>query len=216
LARNVVIVGLGRFGAELARALTKSGYDVLGVDRRQEQVRALADSIDKVVQGEATDPQLWQDLPVKGADIGIIAFSSSLEANVLTALLLRKIQVKRVIALSQSDLHSELLRAIGVDQIIEPQVDSALMLAHTLGTQIHDYLEVSEDFGVCKLTADRELKEFTVRQLYEEKKVTVLVMHHGNRVMLEPPDSQQIIEGAALIVAGRDEHLRALTGMARR
>jgi len=117
----------------LAKALARSGYDVLGIDRRQEKVRELAESIDKVVQGEATDPQLWQELPVKGADIGVIAFGSSLEANVLTALLLRQTGVKRVIALSQSDLHTELLRAIGVDQVIEPQVDSALQLAHTLG-----------------------------------------------------------------------------------
>lgn len=214
MPRNVVVVGLGRFGSVLATALTKSGYDVLGIDRRQEKVRELANSIDKAVQGEATDPQLWQDLPVKGADLGIIAFSSSLEANVLTALLLRKIEVKRVIALSQSDLHSELLRAIGVDRIIEPHVDSALLLAHTLGTQLQDYLEVTKDFGVCKITADGQLKQFTIRQLYDEKKVTVLVMHHGNRVMLEPPDHEKISEGATLVVAGRDEHLRALSEMA--
>ena len=211
MAKNVVVVGLGRFGSVLAKALTKSGYDVLGIDRRQEKVRELADSLDKVVQGEATDPRLWQDLPVKGADIGVIAFSSSLEANVLTVLLLRKSGVKRVIALSQSDLHSELLRSIGVDHIVEPQVDSALLLAHTLGTHIQNYLEVTKDFGVCKVTADGQLKQFTVRQLHDEKKVTVLVMHHGSRVIMEPPDSHEIAEGDTLVLAGRDEHLRALT-----
>jgi trk system potassium uptake protein TrkA len=211
LAKNVVIVGLGRFGSVLAKALTESGYDVLGIDSRQEKVRELADSIGKVVQGQATDPQLWRDLLVNGADIGIIAFSSSLEDNVLTALLLRKTGVKRVIALSRSDLHSELLRSIGVDHVVEPQVDSALQLAHTLGTQLQDYLEVTKDFGVCKITADRQLKRLTVRQLNDEKKVTVLVLHHGNRVMLQPPDPHEIAEGDTLVVAGRDEHLRALT-----
>lgn len=214
MAKNVVVVGLGRFGSVLAKALAKSGYDVLGIDRRQEKVRELTESIDKVIQGEATDPQLWQDLPVKGAEIGVIAFGSSLEANVLTALLLRKTGVKRVIALSQSDLHSELLRAIGVDHIIEPQVDSALQLAHTLGTHMQDYLEVTEDFGVCKITATSQLKQLTVRQLFVEKKVTVLAMHHGSRVILEPPDSHEITEGDTLVVAGRDEHLRVLTGVA--
>lgn len=208
MAKNVVVVGLGRFGGVLARALTGSGYDVLGIDRRQEKVRELADSISKAVQGEATDPQLWQDLPVKGADIGIIAFSSSLEANLLTALLLRKIKVKQVIALSRSDLHSELLRAIGVDQIVDPQLASASQLAHTLGTQIQDYLEVSKDFGVCKVTAMRQLKKFTLRRLYDEKKVTVLVLMRGNRVMLEPPEHEQVNEGDTLVVAGLDEHLR--------
>jgi trk system potassium uptake protein TrkA len=195
----------------LAKALTKSGYDVLGIDRRQEKVRELVGSIDQAIQGEATDPQLWQDLPIKGADLGFIAFSSSLEANVLTALLLRKIKVKRVIALSQSDLHSDILRAIGVDRIIEPQVDSALMLSHTLGTPIQDYLELTEDFGVCKIIADRQLGQLTVRQLFDKKQATVLVLHRGNRVMMQPPDHEKISEGDILVVAGRDEHLRALT-----
>jgi uncharacterized protein with PhoU and TrkA domain len=58
-----------------------------------------------------------------------------------------------------------------------------------------------------------QLRQLTVRQLFEEKKVTVLAMHHGNRVVLEPPDSHEIAEGDTLVIAGRDEHLRVLTGV---
>jgi trk system potassium uptake protein TrkA len=188
----------------------ESGYDVLGVDRRPERVRDLAESISKAVQGEATDPGLWKDLPVKGAEVGVVAFSSSVESNVFTALLLRKAGVRQVVARSQNDLHSELLRAIGVDHIVEPELESALRLAHILGTHIEDYLEVTQDFGIARITANSRLKGSTVLKLHQEKKVTVLAVRRGNRVILEPRDNEKIADGDTLVFAGKDEDLREL------
>lgn len=52
----------------------------------------------------------------------------------------------------------------------------------------------SKPLGRCGLANNVvvQLKQSTVRQLYDEKKVTVLVMRHGNRVMLQPPDHEKI------------------------
>jgi trk system potassium uptake protein TrkA len=210
LAKNAVIVGLGRFGSVLAEELTRLGYDVLGVDRRPERVRELAQSISKAVQGEATDPELWKELPVKGAAIGVIAISSSVEANVLTALLLRRVGIKQIIAVSSSELHSELLRAIGVDRIIEPQVDSAMRLAHTLGTRIEDYLEVTKGFGIAKIGANGHWKGMTLRKLQDDEATTVLVLLRGHQVMLEPSETEKIAEGDVLVLGGKDQDLRDL------
>lgn len=210
MAKNAVIVGLGRFGSVLAGELTRLGYDVLGVDRRPERVRELAQSISKAVQGEATDPELWKELPVKGASIGVIAFSSSVESNVLTALLLRRVGIKQIIAVSRSELHGEVLRAIGVDRIIEPQVDSALRLAHTLGTRIEDYLEVTKGFGIAKIGANGHWKGMTLRKLQDDEETTVLVLLRGHRVMVGPPETEKIAEGDVLVMGGKDQDLRDL------
>lgn len=210
MAKNVVIVGLGRFGSVLAKELTQSGYDVLGVDRRPETVREMAQSIGKVVQGDATDTELWKDLPVKGAEAGVVAFSSSIEANVLTALLMRRVGIKRVIAVSRSELHMEVLRAIGVDQIVEPQVDSAMRLAHAFGTSIEDYLEVAEGFGIAKIKANGRWKGSTVQKVQKDEDVTVLALVRGSRVLLVPGENDKIGEGDVLVLAGKDNDLQHL------
>ena len=210
MARNVVIVGLGRFGSVLAKELSQSGYDVLGVDRRPERVREMAQAIGKVVQGDATDAELWKDLPVKGADAGVVAFSSSIEANVLATLLMRRVGVKRVIAVSRSELHSEVLKAIGVDQIVEPQVDSAIRLAHAFGTSIQDYLDVTEGFGIAKIRANGRWKGSTVQQVQKDENVTVLAVVRGNRVVLVPSQNDKIGEGDVLVLAGKDHDLHDL------
>lgn len=210
MAKNVVIVGLGRFGSVLAQELTKLGFDVLGVDRRVERVREMAQGLSKAVQGDATDTELWKDLPVKGAEAGVVAFSSSIEANVLASLLMRRAGVRRVIAVSRSELHTEVLKAIGVDYVVEPQVSSAMRLAHAFGTSIQDYMEVTEGFGVAKIRANGRWKGATVQKVQKDEEVTVLALVRGNRVLLVPSENDKIVDGDVLLLAGKDNDLQDL------
>ena len=210
MAKSIVIVGLGRFGSALAKTLTEMGDDVLGIDIASEKVRDLGDSVGKVVQGNGASQELWKDLPLKGVDVGIVAFGSQLETNLMTAMLLKKTSIRYVIARSENDLHSELLRRLGVNEVIEPEVDSALRLAHTLGSRLHNYLQVTEDFGITRITADGHLHKITIEKLNKDQKVTALVLCRGNRLILEPSDREQISAGDTLIVAGKDEDLREL------
>ncbi|MBI4203057.1 MAG: TrkA family potassium uptake protein [Chloroflexi bacterium] len=210
MASLIVIAGLGRFGSVLAQALTQSGYEVLGIDRRQEPVRTLADSVSKTVQGDATSAGFWNDLPVKNADIGVVAFGSSVEANVLTAVLMRRVGLKRIIAKSSSELHTDLLRAIGIETIIEPASESALRLAHTLGTPVQDYLEVTADYGIGRISVAEAYKGTSVEELYNRRKSTVLAIRRGQNVVLQPKDTEMVKGKDTLFLAGADEDLRFL------
>lgn len=209
MGKQIVVAGLGWFGTTLAQALTQAGHDVLGVDRRQEPVRDVVDSIGKAVQGEATSRALWGDLQIGGSDVGVVAFGDE-AANTHTALLLKRLGIQRIVAKSGSEPHSELLRAIGVDSIVEPPKESALRLTHTLGAPILDYMIVTEDFGIAKITASARLKGVTIRRLFEERRVTVLVQRRSGRLILEPRDDDEVREGDMLIVAGKDQDLRDL------
>ncbi|MDP3062853.1 MAG: TrkA family potassium uptake protein, partial [Chloroflexota bacterium] len=214
MAEQVLLAGLGRFGSVLATSLTEAGYDVLAVDRREDRLRPLADTISKVVQGDATSMTLWKELPIQDARIGIVAFSASVESNVLTALLFRKLGIKHIIAKSQGELHTELLHAIGVRTVVEPTRDSALRLAHILGTRITDYLQIKEDFGIGRMVATKLLSGITVHTLHEEHKVTVLVILRKDRVILQPRDEEAVQEGDILLAAGKDRDLHRAAGAA--
>lgn len=208
MANQIVVVGLGRFGSALAEGLTKAGHEVLGIDRRSEPVRELAEKVSKALQGDATRPAFWSDLPVKGAGIAIVAFSDSVEANVLTAVLLRKAGFKRIIAKSSSDMHSELLQAIGVSAIIDSDKESAGRLAHTLGVALDDYMPVTTEFGVAKVGIGRAFTRANIKKLYDARHVTVLALLKGDRVILQPDEQAELQEGETVIVGGRDHDLR--------
>jgi trk system potassium uptake protein TrkA len=210
VSEQIVVAGLGEFGSILARAMTEAGHEVLGIDRRQDPVRELASSIGKTVQGDATSLGLWNDLPVKGATIAVVAFSSNVEANVLTAVLLRKIGFRRIIARSSSDIHSELLRAIGVEVVVEPSRQSALQLAHVLNAPLSDYLDVTHDYGVARIDAVDQLAGQKANDVYNRKKVAILLIRRGDHVIIEPKDEEPLKVGDTLVCAGKDGDLRAL------
>ncbi len=128
----------------------------------------------------------------------------------MAALLLRRAGVKRVVALSSSELHSEVLRAIGVEQVVEPQADTAGRLAHAFGTSIQDYLEVIKGLGIAKIAARTRWKGSTVNKLQHDENVTVLALVRGNRVVLVPSENDKIGEDDVLVLAGKDSDLREL------
>ncbi|MDO8751066.1 MAG: TrkA family potassium uptake protein [Dehalococcoidia bacterium] len=215
MAKNILVVGLGDFGSRLAREFNNLGYEVLGVDINEERVRELSDVLTKVVQGDATSPGLWGDLPTKQVDIGIIAFSTNTAANLLAALLLKKTGVKTIVAKSGGELHTELLKAVGVSRVIEPNKESALRAIHILGTDIEDYMEVTKEFGIAKVMGNDQLKGMTIGQLVDKYNATVVILRRDKRVILEPPDTEEIELGDTLLIVGTDQDLRSLPGMSR-
>ncbi|MEK7777554.1 MAG: NAD-binding protein, partial [Chloroflexota bacterium] len=169
----------------------------------------------KVVQGDSTSPGLWGDLPTKQVDIGVIAFSTDTAANLLAALLLKKAGVKTIVAKSGGELHTELLEAVGVNRIVEPNKESALRAIHILGTDIEDYMEVTKEFGIARVTGNVQLKGMTIGQLVEKYNVTVVVRLREKRVILEPPDSEEIELGDTMLIVGTDQDIRSLPGISR-
>ena len=215
MAKNIIVVGLGDFGSRLAREFNHLGYEVLGVDNNEERVRELSDVLTKVVQGDATSSGLWGDLPTKQVDIGVIAFSTNTAANLLAALLLKKSGVKTIVAKSGGDLHTELLKAVGVSRVIEPNKESALRAIHILGTDIEDYMEVTKEFGIARVTGNDQLKGMTIGQLVDKHNATVLILHRDKRMILEPPDTEKIKLGDTLLIVGTDQDLRSLPSVDR-
>lgn len=215
MAKNILVVGLGDFGSRLAREFSNLGYDVLGVDMNEERVRELSDIMTKVVQGDATSPGLWGDLPTKQVDIGVIAFSTNTAANLLTALLLKKAGIKIIVAKSGGELHTELLKAVGVNRIIDSNKEAALRAIHILGTDIEDYMEVTKEFGIARVTGNDQLKGMTIGRLIDRYKATVVILRRDKRVILEPPDSEEIELGDTLLIVGTDQDLRSLPGVSR-
>ena len=68
-----IIFGLGNFGASLAQKLTEAGNEVIGVDNDMDKVDALKESISHTVCMDSTDQFTVSGLPLKDADVVIVA-----------------------------------------------------------------------------------------------------------------------------------------------
>lgn len=210
MGEKVVVVGLGRFGSALTNSLSGLGYDVLAVDKRSDRVREFANDKLQIVQGDGTSKALWDDLQLRDYGIGVVAFASQTESSILTCLLLKRMGVKTVIAKSNGSLHGEVLRAIGVDHVVEPEEEAGARLAHVLGTRIEQYIPVAREFGVAMVTASPELVNKSCAELESKQGCTVLVIRRSSKVIVTPSGKEEIQPEDRLVVAAKDFVLRRI------
>ena len=129
---NIVAIGLGNFGASLAKILTAMGHDVLGVDRNIEKVEFFKDRIANTICLDASDPHALRLLPIKEADAFVVCIGDDFGVSVMISALLKKFGVKKVICRESSSIHLTVLKSVGIEHTINPEYESARILAQKL------------------------------------------------------------------------------------
>lgn len=171
-----IIIGLGNFGSSLAERLTRKGHEVIGVDTRMGKVEALKETITHTICLDSTDSQAVSHLPLKDADIVCVAIGEDEGANIMTTALMKQNRVKRLISRAVSPLHETVLQAMGVDEIVHPEEETAERWAKKLHIRgIVDSFEV---------TANHNIIEATVPQKYIGKQVKDVGFRRNYNVVL--------------------------------
>lgn len=211
--KQVVVIGLGRFGSSLARTLTELGHEVLGLDRDLRKVEDIAESVTQAAQVDATDEDALREMGVRNFDIGVVAIGTDVKSSILVTLLLKRLGVEMVISKAQDELHGEILERVGADRVVYPERETGVRVAHGIATpNVVDYLEVMPGYGIAKLVAPpafegRELGQLDLKARYG---LTTLVLQRGEELILNPARSEVVRRGDTLVLAGRDEQLDAL------
>jgi trk system potassium uptake protein TrkA len=129
--RRVVIAGGGNIGYRLAKALEKTNQ-VKIIERSKQRAHELSELLSRtiVLCGDAADEALMLEENVDNADI-FVAVTNAEEANILSAMLAKRIGCKKVMALINRPSYAELVEAGDIDVAISPQqVTIGSLLAH--------------------------------------------------------------------------------------
>ncbi|MGC4106789.1 MAG: TrkA family potassium uptake protein [Thermomicrobiales bacterium] len=215
---RVAVIGLGRFGGSLARTLTELGYEVTAVDLDAQIVQEIADHVTLAAQGDGTDQELLLQLGIEQSDVAIAAQSESLEASVLTTLLLKKLGIPWVVAKAKTSLHGELLRKVGADRVVFPELDAGRRLAHSLGVRhITDYLSLSATTGIAKLEAPTTLIGKTLGECTSSlsTKINVLLIKRGASLITVPHYQEVIQARDELVIVGADADIEEFVAQSR-
>jgi trk system potassium uptake protein TrkA len=177
-----IIVGLGNFGGALAARLTDLGHEVIGVDSRESKVESIKDDITYAVTLDATDIHAVKSLPVKDVDVVVIAGGEDYGASIMVTAIFKQLRVKRLISRAINKLHETVIKAIGVDEIIHPEEESAQRMAKRLQMKgVLDSLNVSEDYDIIEVKAPARYVGLTIsgtqiRQHYQINILTLIKM----------------------------------------
>ena len=167
-----IIIGLGNFGGSLAEKLTLQGNEVIGVDNSMSKVDNYKEKISHTICLDATDELTVSGLPLKDTDVVIVAIGEAQGANIMVTALLKNLQVNRLISRAINPLHEKVLQAIGVDEIVHPEEETAERWAKKLSySGVVDSFELSPDYSIVEVSIPKSfvgkpLKEVGIRRNY--------------------------------------------------
>ena len=129
--RRVVIAGGGNIGLRLALALEPTNQ-VKIIERDQKRARAISERLNKaiVLVGDAADEEMLLEENIDNVDV-FCALTNAEEANILSAMLAKRLGAHKVMALINRPSYAELVESGSIDIAISPQqVTIGSLLAH--------------------------------------------------------------------------------------
>ena len=212
MKKQVAIIGLGQFGSSLAREVFKLGHDVLAIDDDEKKVQNIISDITHAVQADATDEAVLAELGVKNFDIAVVAMGESIQNNVLTTVILKKLNVPYVIARAENELHQSILEKIGADKVIFVEREMGQRVAQSLEVKNEfDGVSVIHGYSVVKLEATEQIVDKQIQDMELGRggtyDIAVLLIQRGREVIFSPPLMDVVKAGDILILAGTDDNI---------
>ncbi|MFJ8261121.1 potassium channel family protein [Rummeliibacillus sp. NPDC094406] len=210
------VIGLGRFGISLARRLFEAGQEVLGIDIDEEMVEEAELFVTHAVVADATEEKALTSLGISNFDCVILAIGNDLHANILTAMLLKDLGVKKLIAKALEKRHGDLLDKIGADWIIFPERDMGERVANQLlSPNMLNYIELSKEYNIEEIMispkmAEKTLKELDIRAQYN---VTAIALIREGDIIISPSPDEVIHKEDILVMIGKSEDLASFSNI---
>jgi trk system potassium uptake protein TrkA len=129
--RRVVIAGGGNIGFRMAQRL-ETEHQVKLIERDPRRARRISEQLSNtiVLSGDAADEELLLEENIDSADI-FVAVTNAEEANILSAMLAKRLGCHKVIALINRPAYAELMESGTIDVALSPQqVTIGSLLAH--------------------------------------------------------------------------------------
>ncbi|PRY56335.1 trk system potassium uptake protein TrkA [Knoellia remsis] len=200
----VVVIGLGRFGKSLALELEGDGIEVLGIDTDPRVVQGLAGRLTHVVEADSTDAEALKQLSIQDFDRAVIAIGSSLEASVLTAFVLRSLDVSHIWAKATSESQAKTLEQIGVEHVVRPEHEMGRRTAHLVRGKMLDYIEFDDGYAIVKTRPPRGILGKTLAEAGVRSRwgVTIVGVKSRDEDFTYATPETVVEDGQLLIVSG--------------
>ena len=185
--KNVLLIGLGRFGRHVAMKLNEMGHQIMAIDQNEERVNAALPYVTSAQIGDSTDEAFISSLGVRNFDLCIVAIGDNFQSSLETASLLKEMGGKRVIARAARDVQAKFLLKNGADDVVYPEKQLARWTAIRYSCDhIFDYVELGDDHAIFEVQvppswAGKAIGQLDVRKKYH---LNILAIKKGGKLSM--------------------------------
>ena len=209
--KNILLIGLGRFGRHIALQLNKLGHEVMAVDSNEERVNKILPIVTNAQIGDSTNTEFLKSLGIGNFDVCIVTIGGNFQNSLETTSLLKELGAKLVVSRAERDVQEKFLLRNGADEVIYPekQVANWAAIRYT-ADHIRDYIEVGEAHAIFEVEVPKGWIGKTVGELDIRRKYSINIMatkENGKINMAVSPDTV-LTDNITLLVLGAYKELQ--------
>ena len=209
--KNILLIGLGRFGKHIALQLSKLGHEVMAVDINEERVNESLPIVTNAQIGDSTNTEFLKSLGIGNFDVCIVTIGGNFQNSLETTSLLKELGAKLVVSRAERDVQEKFLLRNGADEVVYPekQVANWAAIRYT-ADHIRDYIEVDDAHAIFEVEVPEEWIGKTVGELDIRRKYSINIMatkENGKINMAVSPETV-LTDNITLLVLGAYKELQ--------
>jgi trk system potassium uptake protein TrkA len=216
-ARRVMIAGGGHIGFRLAKTLEKSNQVKL-IERDARRARRVSELLENaiVLHGDAADEELLIEENIDSTDI-FAAVTNSEEANILSAMLAKRLGAHKVMALINRPSYTELVESSSIDIAISPQtITIGSLLAFVRRgdvVRVHALRRGASEALEAVVNGDERSSRVagrTVAQIPLPEGASIGAIVRGDEVIMAHHDTRVLTDDHVILFLADRRHLEAV------
>jgi len=211
--KNIMVIGVGRFGKYLTQKFVELGNEVAIADISEEAVEELTSIVANAQIGDFTNLDALKSLGVSNFDICFVCIGSNFQASLEITYQVKALGAKYVVAKANREIHETFLLRNGADEVVYPEREAATKTAIRFSDyNILDYIELTPEHMILEIPPLKSwightVGEETIRGKYQ---INILATRIGNEVQPLPGSNHVFVENEALIVLSSKKDLERL------
>lgn len=175
--KNILLIGLGRFGRHIAMKLNELNHQVMAVDKDEDRVNRILPFVTNAQIGDSTSEDFLASLGVRNFDVCIVAIGDNFQSSLETASLLKELGAKKVVARAGRDIQAKFLLRNGADEVVYPekQMGNWTAIRYT-SDHITDYIALGDDHAIFEVEVPDSWVGKSIGQLDVRKRYHVNIM----------------------------------------
>lgn len=170
--KNILLIGLGRFGKHIAMQLNEMGHEIMAVDINEERINRILPFVTNAQIGDSTDASFLESLGIGNFDICFVTIGGSFQNSLETTSLLKELGANLVISRAERDVQEKFLLRNGADRVVYPEKQVAKWASiRYADDHILDYMEVDASHAIFEVAIPdewigRSVGELDIRRRY--------------------------------------------------
>ena len=208
--KQILLIGLGRFGKHIAIELNNLGHEVMAIDENEDRINEALPYITNGQIGDSTNEAFLESLGVRNFDVCIVTIGNDFQASLETTCLLKELGAKLVVSRAERDGQAKFLLRNGADEVVYPEKELAKWTAIRFSSNhILDYIALDDDHAIFEVDLPENWIGKTVVEVDVRRKygINIMGVKKNGVLNLSVTPETHFADGDTILVLGKYKNL---------